>query len=378
MSLAPNLNCPGLSYGGPCTPGLTIFVHLLCISTNESVHRATLGVLVEVAQDRDSLDAVASVPGISIRLNELANSRNEAISTYAGTLILRLTATPDDSSASGGGHKAETLNTPPPLPMDTSGGRMSPVVASSCFPPQTVFHQHHNQSAPYAPQQSQQRYSQGNYHYAGEASGGSLMAMVGPPPPPATSVYVGGGGGCPISTQTLPPQQHQHCFQQQVNESVYPQCSWSGSPYSSEPQGRPVYTNTMPPHHPLPPHQEVVYGSAAAGYPPLAGARGGGATYHHRGSPASTNYYSSGYVEQQHPVGPIASPNPRACYPASTPTSMDTTAAAGYPSAGTAAGRLPPADAYMGGALQSANSSTPTSSAASDHRWFSSAQMCLP
>ncbi|VDM22796.1 unnamed protein product [Hydatigera taeniaeformis] len=243
-SQAPTLNCPGFSSGGPCTPGLTIFVHLVCTSTNESVHRAALGVLAEVAQDRDSLDAIASVPGISTRLNELAGSRNEAISTYASTLILRLTAPPatapsstEDALTGHGKVVVDSLTTPPPppLPMDTSGsagGRISPVAASACFPPQQLFHQHHGQPMPYAappPQQqaqSAQRYTPGGYHYSGEAvagpgggggSSGSLMAMVGPPPP-ASSVYsVSGGGACPMSVQSLPPQQHPHCYQQQRN-----------------------------------------------------------------------------------------------------------------------------------------------------------------
>lgn len=419
---APTLNCPGFSSGGPCTPGLTIFVHLLCTSTNESVHRAALGVLAEVAQDRDSLDAIASVPGISTRLNELAGSRNEAISTYASTLILRLTAPPatapsstEDALTGHGKVVVDSLTTPPPppLPMDTSGsagGRISPVAASACFPPQQLFHQHHGQPMPYAappPQQqaqSAQRYTPGGYHYSGEAvagpgggggSSGSLMAMVGPPPP-ASSVYsVSGGGACPMSVQSLPPQQHPHCYQQQpMNEAAYPQRSWGNGPYASEPQGRPLYANTMAPHHPPPSQQqqqEALYGPPGMGYPPPStNVRGMPPAYHHRGSPAAAGYYASGYMEpQQQPPpqpGPMTSPNPRACYPTNTPSSMDTTTnTSGYTSPGTA-GRMGLGDDFMtgapvldAGAKPSANPSTPTSSGAPpDHRWFSSAQMCLP
>ncbi|KAM7537456.1 hypothetical protein Aperf_G00000070825 [Anoplocephala perfoliata] len=427
---APTLNCPGFTSGGPCTPGLTIFVHLLCTSTNESVHRAALGVLVEVAQDRDSLDAIASVPGISTRLNELASSRNEAISTYTNTLILRLT-TPspppgssqgpptsiDDSSMVVGSGKmaVDTLSTPPPpaLPMDTSvGGRMSPVAApSTCFSsPQPVFHQHHGQSMVYgAPQQQQgpppPRYAPpGSYHYSnnetigGGGNGGSLMAMVGPPPPSA--VYSGGGGGCPMSVQSMPPQQHPHCYQQQPMNETYPQCSWGNTPYPSETQGRTMYANTMPPHHPplpqQPQPQEGMYGPPGMGYlPPSSGVRGVPA-YHHRGAPAAApgGYYAGGYMEaQQAPPpqgGPLTSPNPRGCYSTNTSSSMDTTNnTSGYASPGTAA-RMAMGDDYMtgppvveAGLKPSANpSSTSASSGAPgtqpDHRWFSSAQICLP
>ncbi|VDK23493.1 unnamed protein product [Taenia asiatica] len=419
---APTLNCPGFSSGGPCTPGLTIFVHLLCTSTNESVHRAALGVLAEVAQDRDSLDAIASVPGISTRLNELAGSRNEAISTYASTLILRLTAPPTAAPPSTEdaltGHSkvvVDSLTTPPPppLPMDTSGGggggRISPVTASACFPPQPLFHQHHSQPMPYAappPQQqaqSAQRYAPGGYHYSGEAvagpgggggSSGSLMAMVGPPPPVSSVYSVSGGGACPMSVQSMPPQQHPHCYQQQpISEATYPQRSWGNGPYASEPQGRPLYANTMAPHHPPPPQQqqEALYGPPGMGYPPPPGSvRGMPPAYHHRGSPAAAGYYASGYMEpQQQPppqAGPMTSPNPRACYPTNTPSSMDTTTStSGYTSPGTA-GRMTLGEDFMTGApvldagvKPSANPSTPTSSGAPpDHRWFSSAQMCLP
>ncbi|KAL5964736.1 hypothetical protein TSMEX_007447 [Taenia solium] len=149
----------------------------------------------------------------------------------------------------------------------------------------------------------------------------------------------------------------------------------------------------MAPHHPPPSQQqqEALYGPPGMGYPPPPGSvRGMPPAYHHRGSPAAAGYYASGYMEpQQQPppqAGPMTSPNPRACYPTNTPSSMDTTTStSGYTSPGTA-GRMTLGDDFMTGApvldagvKPSANPSTPTSSGAPpDHRWFSSAQMCLP
>lgn len=227
ISQAPNLNCPGFSSGGIGTPGLTIFVQLLCTSTNESVHRAALGVLVEVAQDRDSLDAIASVHGISTRLNELASSRNEAISTYAGTLIVRLTSTPppqapapEDSPMSQGGHlKLDPLTTPPPMPMDTGGGgRMSPVSTGGGYTSQGMY-QAPSAGGYASPHHPPLRGGGGYNHSGGDVSGngGSMISMVGQLPPqqqqgpiqPASSY--GSGGGC---TQPMPSAQHQHCYQQ--------------------------------------------------------------------------------------------------------------------------------------------------------------------
>ncbi|VDN96924.1 unnamed protein product [Rodentolepis nana] len=431
---APTLSCPGFSSGGPCTPGLNIFVHLLCTSTNESVHRAALGVLVEVAQDRDTFDAIASVPGISNRLNELASSRNEAISTYASTLILRLTSPSpppnsnqgpqsniDDSSLVVGSGKmvVDTLNTPPPppLPMDTScGGRMSPVTATStCFsPPQPMYHQHHGQSMVYGGLQQQQqqgpppqRYAPpppGNYHYSSnEPVGGSgngcssLMAMVGPPP--NSSTYSGGSSnGCPMNVQQQIPQQQQHpphCYQQQnMNEGAYQQCTWGNPSYPQEPQGRSMYANQMPPHHAAsaqqPQSQEGMYAPPGMGYiQPSGNMRGVQPAYHHRGSSAAAQggYYGSGHMDTQHGPpsqgGPMTSPNPRGCYS----SSMDTTnSTSGYASPGTAS-KMAMADDYMNPVMEttmkpSVNPSTPNSTSTGgnqpDHRWFSSAQMCLP
>ncbi|VDM26818.1 unnamed protein product [Hydatigera taeniaeformis] len=179
-----------------------------------------------------------------------------------------------------------------------------------------------------------------------------------------------------------------------MNEAAYPQRSWGNGPYASEPQGRPLYANTMAPHHPPPSQQqqqEALYGPPGMGYPPPStNVRGMPPAYHHRGSPAAAGYYASGYMEpQQQPPpqpGPMTSPNPRACYPTNTPSSMDTTTnTSGYTSPGTA-GRMGLGDDFMtgapvldAGAKPSANPSTPTSSGAPpDHRWFSSAQMCLP
>ncbi len=168
-----------------------------------------------------------------------------------------------------------------------------------------------------------------------------------------------------------------------MNEAAYSQCSWGGSPYASDPQGRPIYATSAGPHHPA---QEPMYGPppGTPGYPPGSGVRGGPAAYH-RASPASSGYYQGGgYMETQQQVpppqqvGPMTSPNPRACY--TNPSSMDTS---GYTSPG---GRMSMGDEYMGPPVmeggkpagQPQNPSTPTSAASGDHRWFSSAQMCLP
>lgn len=184
-----------------------------------------------------------------------------------------------------------------------------------------------------------------------------------------------------------------------MNET-YPQCSWGNTSYPSEPQGRTMYANTMPPHHPPLPQQaqpqEGMYGPPGMGYlAPSSGVRGV-PTYHHRGSPAAApgGYYAGGYIDtpQAPPPqgGPMTSPNPRGCYSANTSSSMDiTNSTSGYASPGTAA-RLAMGDDYMTGhpvveaALKpSANPSTPTSASSGagtqpDHRWFSSAQICLP
>ena len=175
-----------------------------------------------------------------------------------------------------------------------------------------------------------------------------------------------------------------------MNEPGYPQCSWGGGPYVSEQQGRPLYVGTVQPHH-RQQQQETMYGPPTMTCPPPSGGmRGMPPAYHHRSSPAAPAYYASTYMDSQSPsqAGPMTSPNPRTCYSINTPISMDTTTAntSGYTSPGTT-GRIPLGDDYMTnpGVLDhamkpSANPTTPTSSGAPppDHRWFSSAQMCLP
>ncbi|KAK4471220.1 hypothetical protein MN116_004668 [Schistosoma mekongi] len=111
MNVAPNIQ-PGSS-------GLAIFVELLH-SPHESIQRAAAGVLAEVSQDRDGLEALAALPEASSRFDELVRSRNEAVSTYASAVVIRLT---EERKGVGSNpyifpSHIESLNTPP-LPMDT-------------------------------------------------------------------------------------------------------------------------------------------------------------------------------------------------------------------------------------------------------------------
>ncbi|CAH8551449.1 unnamed protein product [Schistosoma rodhaini] len=69
--------------------GLAIFVELLH-SPHESIQRAAAGVLAEVSLDRDGLEVLATLPGAGSRFDELVRSRNEAISTYASAVVIRL------------------------------------------------------------------------------------------------------------------------------------------------------------------------------------------------------------------------------------------------------------------------------------------------
>ncbi|KAA3673315.1 uncharacterized protein DEA37_0013320 [Paragonimus westermani] len=113
LVIAPRVQ-PGFS-------GLAIFVHLL-YSSHESIQRAAAGVLAEISQDRDGLEALATHPGASTRFDELVHSRNEAISTYASAVVIRLAEERKGVSVSScifPSH-VEILNTPP-LPMDTFG-----------------------------------------------------------------------------------------------------------------------------------------------------------------------------------------------------------------------------------------------------------------
>ncbi|KAF8560540.1 hypothetical protein P879_07949 [Paragonimus westermani] len=113
LVIAPRVQ-PGFS-------GLAIFVHLL-YSPHESIQRAAAGVLAEISQDRDGLEALATHPGASTRFDELVHSRNEAISTYASAVVIRLAEERKGVSVSScifPSH-VEILNTPP-LPMDTFG-----------------------------------------------------------------------------------------------------------------------------------------------------------------------------------------------------------------------------------------------------------------
>ncbi|CAH8846732.1 unnamed protein product [Trichobilharzia szidati] len=175
LSITPNIQ-PGSS-------GLAIFVELLH-SPHESIQRAAAGVLAEVSQDRDGLEALATLPGAGSRFDELVRSRNEAISTYASAVVIRLA---EERRGVGGNSyifpsHIESLNTPP-LPMDTGEVYHVPSVqpvqhsTGGSHPGVPSFPPHGNWSHPPLQTHSQE---QGNT-YGGSSN--SLMAMLGPLPP---------------------------------------------------------------------------------------------------------------------------------------------------------------------------------------------------
>ncbi|KAL3308013.1 Catenin beta-1, partial [Cichlidogyrus casuarinus] len=80
----------GLSPAG-MNHALALFVYLLCSEQTESIQKAAAGVLCEASKDKTVLEALAFlIPCAQRRLNELANVRNEAISTYCSTVLIRL------------------------------------------------------------------------------------------------------------------------------------------------------------------------------------------------------------------------------------------------------------------------------------------------
>ncbi|KER29115.1 hypothetical protein T265_04203 [Opisthorchis viverrini] len=200
---APNLVvAPRVQPGGP---GLAIFVHLLH-SPHESIQRAAAGVLAEISQDRDGLDALMNIPGASTRFDELVHSRNEAISTYASAVVIRLT---EERKGINGNScifpsHVEVLNTPP-LPMDTLGPYQLPSVQipsmSACAPASLST----SQSSTH-PTWSHQ-FSVDPSHVSSSPPTNSLTEMLGPPPVgfkgPGCSSYCGywndgsGGGADP-------------------------------------------------------------------------------------------------------------------------------------------------------------------------------------
>lgn len=76
--------------------------------------------MAEVSQDRDGLDALVNIPNANALFDELAHSRNEAISTYASAIVIRLAEEQryTESTSYIFPSHVESLNTPP-LPMDT-------------------------------------------------------------------------------------------------------------------------------------------------------------------------------------------------------------------------------------------------------------------
>ncbi|CAH8529630.1 unnamed protein product [Heterobilharzia americana] len=178
------LKAPALSITPSIEPGssgLSIFVELLH-SPHESIQRAAAGVLAEVSQDRDGLEALATLPGAGPRFDELVRSRNEAISTYASAVVIRLA---EERRGVGSNpyifpSHIESLNTPP-LPMDTGevyhvppaqsvhpGNTSHPSVPS--FPSHGSWNHPSIQSHPQEP---------GNTYGSPQ---NSLMAMLGPLP----------------------------------------------------------------------------------------------------------------------------------------------------------------------------------------------------
>uniref|UniRef100_A0A0X3PKH1 Catenin beta n=1 Tax=Schistocephalus solidus TaxID=70667 RepID=A0A0X3PKH1_SCHSO len=272
---APNLNVGGFP---PGSPSLSIFLMLLC-SPRDCIQRVAAGVLVELSQDPESLEIIAScIPSVSTRLEELTRSRNEAVASYASALLLRLS---EERRSAGSPmlmplQHLDPLNTPPPsqaMTMDTGCPSPTDFASPHMQPPPPTQTQPY--PPPLPPQQPYTRYPLPNQPqpYGGPHNQpapmeppavamspppGSLMAMVGPPPP-----AYGCAAGSPQQQQTLPlPQQtgHPHCYQQAVNEGGYSPC-WNSYGSDQCPDSSRIYgTNPPPP----PPHCEQMY----SGYPP--------------------------------------------------------------------------------------------------------------
>ncbi|CAH8557588.1 Catenin beta-1, variant 2 [Schistosoma haematobium] len=159
--------------------GLAIFVELLH-SPHESIQRASAGVLAEVSQDRDGLEALATLPGAGSRFDELVRSRNEAISTYASAVVIRLA---EERRGIGSNpyifsSHIESLNTPP-LPMDTGEVYHVPTVhPGGTLHPEMPSLTHHG-SWNHGPLQT---HPQESGNTCGSPSN-SLMEMLGPFPP---------------------------------------------------------------------------------------------------------------------------------------------------------------------------------------------------
>ncbi|VDP58799.1 unnamed protein product [Schistosoma curassoni] len=142
--------------------------------------RASAGVLAEVSQDRDGLEALATLPGAGSRFDELVRSRNEAISTYASAVVIRLA---EERRGIGSNpyifsSHIESLNTPP-LPMDTGEVYHVPTVhPGGTLHPEMPSLTHHG-SWNHGPLQT---HPQESGNTCGSPSN-SLMEMLGPFPP---------------------------------------------------------------------------------------------------------------------------------------------------------------------------------------------------
>ncbi|CAL8076980.1 unnamed protein product [Calicophoron daubneyi] len=254
----------------PGSSGLAIFVHLL-YSPHESIQRAAAGVLAEVSQDRDGLDALANIAGASTRFEELVHSRNEAVSTYASAVVIRLSEERKGISGSScifPSH-VEVLNTPP-LPMDTAGSyqvpplHQTPIVVCPSAPQGSNIWPHQFPAGPLPQDPS----------ISGSPPPNSLTEMLGPPP----ATYKG-------------PAYESYC-------SCWPECT---SPGGCPDPNCPYSTDRCEPTN---------YGVAAGPYP--AGRNG------HRfdvptpgsgGYASGSNYPGSGHVSAGEPATVVIGPN---------------------------------------------------------------------
>nr|WMQ53817.1 putative bCatenin1 [Bdelloura candida] len=116
-------------------PAVYVIANLI-LNLSESVQRVAVGLLVEVSAEKYGLELIMNQPFITSRLNEMVHSNNEAISTYASAILIRVSEEKNKryngsqnylSSPSSGVSRPISVN---PLSGSNSSGYLSSMLTS--------------------------------------------------------------------------------------------------------------------------------------------------------------------------------------------------------------------------------------------------------